>query len=71
MISKFLSPRGVLYLEVPIRQKYHDERQHLWGLIRDASLQVIKEELDEGVDDWGKVSYLYKKIVPVNANQSD
>ncbi|KAM3159950.1 Protein-lysine N-methyltransferase EFM2 [Lachancea thermotolerans] len=71
MISKFLSPRGVLYLEVPIRQKYNDERQHLWGLIRDASLQVIKEELDEGVDDWGKVSYLYKKIVPVNANQSD
>ncbi|CUS21101.1 LAQU0S02e05886g1_1 [Lachancea quebecensis] len=66
MISRYISPQGVLYLEVPIRQKYNNERQRLWSLLQSSSLQVVKEEVDEGVDDWGKVSYLYKKIAPAH-----
>ncbi|SCU97063.1 LAME_0F18382g1_1 [Lachancea meyersii CBS 8951] len=63
MIVEFLAPGGTVYLELPVRAKYTVERQRLWDLIKAANLEFIKEETDEGLDDWGQVSYLYKEIV--------
>ncbi|SCU92646.1 LAFA_0F11958g1_1 [Lachancea sp. 'fantastica'] len=63
MMTRFLAPHGTAYLEVPVRAKYAAERQTLWDLIDKANLEVGREETNEGVDDWGQVSYLYKEVV--------
>ncbi|AMD19174.1 HBR273Wp [Eremothecium sinecaudum] len=62
MIKKFLASDGIVYLEVPIRAKYKAERELLWNLLDLNNLKVLKEEYDDGYDDWGKVQYLFKEI---------
>lgn len=62
MIDKFLSEKGKVYLEVPIRPKYAQERQLLWSLLTENALVVVEEVYDNGVDDWGDVRYVYKEI---------
>ncbi|CCK69294.1 S-adenosylmethionine-dependent methyltransferase KNAG_0C01800 [Huiozyma naganishii CBS 8797] len=62
MIKKFLKPIGVCHLEIPIRQKYTRERQLLTDLLAENKLDVVKEQFDEGQDDWGSVRYCYKEI---------
>ncbi|CAR29938.1 ZYRO0G20548p [Zygosaccharomyces rouxii] len=62
MISLFLSTNGICHLEIPLRDKYSKERNSLWELLEKNSLQVIEQENDQGMDDWGKVNYLYQRI---------
>ncbi|SCU87040.1 LADA_0E01618g1_1 [Lachancea dasiensis] len=63
MIDEFLDLQGVVYLCIPVRDKYVNERQQLWDLLAKFDLHIVSAEADEGIDDWGKVSYLYKEIV--------
>ncbi|CEP61043.1 S-adenosylmethionine-dependent methyltransferase LALA0_S02e05468g [Lachancea lanzarotensis] len=63
MMSRFLAADGTVYLEIPVRAKYATERQTLWDLMDKVNLEAMVEERDEGVDDWGQVSYLYKEVV--------
>lgn len=62
MIVKFLSKHGTVYLQIPIRPKYEKERSLLWQLLKDNGLATVVEVIDEGRDDWGDVSYIYKEI---------
>ncbi|SCV05196.1 LANO_0H02168g1_1 [Lachancea nothofagi CBS 11611] len=63
MIVEFLEKQGKVFLGIPARAKYTKERQELWDLLDKAGFCMINEEAEEGMDDWGKVSYLYKEIV--------
>lgn len=63
MIDKFLSEDGILHLQIPIRAKYVYERQYLVELLKLHNFKIIYEQFDNGDDDWGKVKYLYRKIV--------
>lgn len=63
MIVEFLAKSGKVFLEVPVRAKYSKERQQLWDLLESHGLCGIVEEIDEGLDDWGNVKYIYKEIV--------
>lgn len=62
MILKFLSKSGTVYLQLPIRPKYGNERDMLWRLLKENQLASVKECIDHGKDDWGDVSYIYKEI---------
>ncbi|AET40255.1 S-adenosylmethionine-dependent methyltransferase Ecym_5513 [Eremothecium cymbalariae DBVPG len=61
-IARFLSPQGRVYIELPIRTRYANERQHLWDLLASKELQILKRENDEGTDEWGNVNYIYIEI---------
>lgn len=63
MISKFLSPKGKCYLEIPIRSKYAKERQVLIDLLEKNDFDIINQRYDQGIDDWGPVKYLYREII--------
>lgn len=63
MISKFLAASGTCHLEIPLRAKYAKEREVLKLLLKESDLKVVEERHSEGVDDWGAVKYLYRKIV--------
>lgn len=62
VITLFLSSDGICHLEIPLRDKYSEERELLWRLLKENGLHVVKRENDQGVDDWGKVDYLYQMI---------
>ncbi|GAV56328.1 hypothetical protein ZYGR_0BB01050 [Zygosaccharomyces rouxii] len=62
MIKLLLSPNGTCHLEIPLRDKYSKERNSLGRLLEANGLQVIKQINDQGMDDWGKVDYLYQMI---------
>lgn len=62
MIKKFLSSQGKCFLEIPIRPKYAVERKCLRQLLKDNNLCIIKEEVDQGMEDWGMVDYMYLEI---------
>lgn len=63
MINRFMKPNGVCHLEIPIREKYAKERELLNDLLRDTKLSIIEQKYEEGYDDWGLVTYLYRKII--------
>lgn len=62
VIAKMLAAEGTCHLEIPLRDKYAQERNHLWELLGNRGLRVVEQIRDEGVDDWGQVSYMYQKI---------
>lgn len=62
VISSLLSPSGVCHLEIPLREKYAEERNSLWILLEQSGLKATNQENDQGVDDWGEVNYLYQRI---------
>lgn len=62
MIERFLSDQGVCFLEIPVRPKYAKERQRLRQLLADKSFGIINEEIDQGLEDWGMVDYVYLEI---------
>lgn len=62
MIAQFLSSQGRCYLEIPIRDKYAKERELLWTLLRERGLEITDQKLDQGLEDWGMVNYLYQEI---------
>ncbi|CDH10197.1 related to Putative methyltransferase [Zygosaccharomyces bailii ISA1307] len=63
VIARFLSPQGTCHLEIPLRNKYAQERNCLWEFLDNHGLKVVEQVEDEGVDDWGQVTYMYQKIV--------
>lgn len=63
MIDKFMKPNGVCHLQIPIRERYAKERQSLNNLLKDTNLSTIEQKYEEGYDDWGLVTYLYRKII--------
>ncbi|CCE91778.1 S-adenosylmethionine-dependent methyltransferase TDEL_0D01940 [Torulaspora delbrueckii] len=63
MIKKFLSSQGQCYLEIPLRPRYAAERKRLRQLLSDNGFKIIKEEVDQGMEDWGMVDYLFLEIV--------
>ncbi|QLG72135.1 hypothetical protein HG535_0C04890 [Zygotorulaspora mrakii] len=62
MLVKFLCDQGVCYLEIPVRDKYSKERETLWQLLELNNLSVRNQTLDQGMEDWGMVKYLYQEI---------
>ncbi|SCV03726.1 LAMI_0H10462g1_1 [Lachancea mirantina] len=62
MLSQFLSHQGIACLEIPIRDRYAQERQRLWDLIDSEGLRTVSEARHSGVDDWGHVNYIYKEL---------
>lgn len=62
MISKFLQDDGVCHLQIPVRERYSEERARLWHLLDSHNLVIVNERLDKGRDDWGDVDYIYKAI---------
>lgn len=62
MIVQFLSAQGRCYLEIPVRDKYAKERKLLWKLLKESRLEIIDQKLDQGLEDWGMVNYMYQEI---------
>lgn len=62
MLGKFLSISGTCYLEIPLRDKYAEERKILWKLLEENGLDLTNQTLDKGMEDWGVVNYLYQEI---------
>ena len=59
-ISEFLAEDGLLYLELPLRQKYERERKTLWDLLKTKNFKKIEEQFDEGFDDYGGTNYVFQ-----------
>ncbi|KAH3900573.1 uncharacterized protein SCODWIG_00421 [Saccharomycodes ludwigii] len=53
---------GVVLLEIPVRDKYEKERQLLWDLLDQNGLQIIHQNVETGVDDFGPTKYIFSKI---------
>ncbi|QLQ78464.1 hypothetical protein HG537_0A07110 [Torulaspora globosa] len=62
MIDRFLSEQGTCFLEVPARARYAAERRRLRRLLEDQRFTIILEEVDQGLEDWGMVEYLFLEI---------
>jgi len=64
-ILKFLTKthkEGIVFLEIPKRDKYENERQTLWDLFEKHGLIYLDEGVEEGSDDFGRTQYIYKKL---------
>ncbi|KAL6933022.1 uncharacterized protein HGUI_03826 [Hanseniaspora guilliermondii] len=59
-IDEFLSEHGLLYIELPLREKYEDERNNLWDLLKKKGLKKIIEKEDQGFDDYGETKYVFQ-----------
>ncbi|KKA02078.1 Protein-lysine N-methyltransferase HuEFM2 [Hanseniaspora uvarum DSM 2768] len=59
-IDEFLSGNGLLYLEIPLREKYEEERNTLWNLLEEKNFEKILEQKDEGFDDYGETDYVFQ-----------
>jgi len=55
-----LSGNGLLYLEIPLREKYEEERNTLWNLLEEKNFEKILEQKDEGFDDYGETDYVFQ-----------
>ena len=53
-ISRWLSsdPRARLIVELPLRDRYDEERQSLRSNLREQNFELIAEGSDSGFDDW-------------------
>lgn len=60
-IRQFLAPEGTLMIQVPLRDKFEDERARLWRLLAENG-QVELEEIETNVDtDWGEMGYMFRR----------
>ncbi|CCF57416.1 hypothetical protein KAFR_0C04250 [Kazachstania africana CBS 2517] len=65
MIDNFLSQdnhQARCYLQIPIRDKFANERENLKKLLVDKNFEVVKEMYSKGFDDWGEVKYYYREL---------
>lgn len=62
MIEKFLSAQGTCFLEIPVRPRYAAERARLRQLLKDYGFSITREDIDQGLEDWGMVDYLFLEI---------
>ncbi|QLL33883.1 hypothetical protein HG536_0F02080 [Torulaspora globosa] len=62
IIERFLSEQGTCFLEIPARARYAAERRRLRRLLEDRKFTIIREEVDQGLEDWGMVEYLFLEI---------
>lgn len=59
-IDEFLKEDGLLYIELPLREKYEEERTILWNLLKQKGFQKITEKEDKGFDDYGETKYVFQ-----------
>lgn len=59
-INEFLEEDGLLYIELPLREKYEEERTTLWTLLKQKGFERIKEKEDQGFDDYGETRYVFQ-----------
>ncbi|CCH61013.1 hypothetical protein TBLA_0D05200 [Henningerozyma blattae CBS 6284] len=67
-VKRFLKKNGEVHLELPIRTKYNKERETLWRIIEEKGLEVLEEDYEQGIDDWGQVEYIYKRLAYPSTN---
>ncbi|ODV84369.1 hypothetical protein CANARDRAFT_8722 [[Candida] arabinofermentans NRRL YB-2248] len=53
-------PGGKVLLEIPRRERFEKEREDLWHLIDEAGLIEVESEEEEGFDDFGEQTFLFK-----------
>lgn len=62
MVSTFLTKEnGVILIQVPLRQKFEFERSVLWSMMENAGFQCQEESIEQGYDDFGSSSFVFKK----------
>ena len=59
-IDEFLDKDGLLYIELPLREKYEEERTTLWNLLKQKGFMKIIEKEDQGFDDYGETKYVFQ-----------
>ncbi|KAH3661981.1 hypothetical protein OGAPHI_006160 [Ogataea philodendri] len=61
MVQKFLALNNAqLLIQIPLRQRYEEERANLWSLIDGLGLKEHTCIQEEGYDDFGEQSFLFK-----------
>lgn len=65
MINLFLSRKkeSRVLLQIPVRRSFEEERACLWRLMEENGYTVEEECIEQGFDDFGESSFIFKKYI--------